>query len=401
MPTKLGCLSFLLNLSLALSSNVSSSLKRRYEQTSFDDVDSENMDPSLLSSTNKKNKTGLEDFSQPRKGSQYTLTNTLNKPSARPIKPLRSTASRAVGPQKRHLLSTPIGKSTLPTARHIESAPAAARRSPKSKRYGILSRRRTSIPYTRVDPPTSLSNGAQDSLSFGIDAALNGTISSYKVESAKVQETRALDESIRTSWMFDIHEDTLQEELGNLIQHSTCTLDISDDESRSAAKEDRGKENVPPMDSTAAAITIPVSMPASRKNLMTDEPRTPLGDLEATEFYAEGCDVNSYIIIPAEQETERSAENAQCATESSTEPQTTPILEPDCYWKDLLAQVAAAKGSHATFSSSLSYIQEESADVEAPGIEIWESESAKAEDASVRGDSPAPIGPYDEHIGQN
>src|SRR5690606_22063345 len=52
-------------------------------------------------------------------------------------------------------------------------------------------------------------------------------------------------------WSFDIHEDTPEQEMTNLLQHGTCTLDISSDEEfESRANRDRAegrdKENIPP-----------------------------------------------------------------------------------------------------------------------------------------------------------
>ncbi|KAM6518834.1 hypothetical protein FSOLCH5_007597 [Fusarium solani] len=56
---------------------------------------------------------------------------------------------------------------------------------------------------------------------------------------------------MKASWFFEIHEDTPEQEMTNLLQHSTCVLDISSDEeserkrSRDRA-EGRDKENIPP-----------------------------------------------------------------------------------------------------------------------------------------------------------
>ncbi len=97
------------------------------------------------------------------------------------------------------------------------------------------------------------------------------------------------------------------------MYHYTLILDISsDDESRAAAKDDRSKENVPPVDgpvySSAAVTTLPADM-------MIDEPRSPLGTLDAKDIYAEGCDASSYIIVPAEKEIDQVKEKVITATE--------------------------------------------------------------------------------------
>ncbi|KAG0637194.1 hypothetical protein HOY80DRAFT_974087 [Tuber brumale] len=50
---------------------------------------------------------------------------------------------------------------------------------------------------------------------------------------------------IPDSWIFDIYEDTEEETLQNLVEFSTHTLDISDNEETSGEL-DLGKENIPP-----------------------------------------------------------------------------------------------------------------------------------------------------------
>lgn len=103
------------------------------------------------------------------------------------------------------------------------------------------------------------------------------------------------------SWMFDIHEDTGSEDnhkMENLGQ-SFLTQDISDDED-SSTFDQREKENIPPTDSVILSSERHVAIPASRKNMMTDEPRTPLGNLNAADFYGEGCDATSFVLVAAD-----------------------------------------------------------------------------------------------------
>lgn len=100
--------------------------------------------------------------------------------------------------------------------------------------------------------------------------------------------------------VFEIHEDTADEEMGNLLTHSTNALDISDDETRIAAKMDRGKENVPPTDNNHAVASICTAIHAARKAITRTKPRTPLGSLNITDFYPEAYNVDSVIIVPAE-----------------------------------------------------------------------------------------------------
>jgi len=186
--------------------------------------------------------------------------------------------------------------------------------------------------------------------------------------------------------MFDIHEDTIDEELGNLMQFSTQTLDISDDESRLAAKDDRGKENIPPADFTSMTNvqTVGANRPVSRKDMMTDEPRTPLGDLDASEFYAEDCDASSYIIVPAEKSSlsNEKSYNALSTKDIDTSALLAKPTAPEGSqndWNTLLAMVNASTKAQGLDALATADQQEEAP---AP-IEIWESESAKGEDDTV------------------
>ena len=132
---------------------------------------------------------------------------------------------------------------------------------------------------------------SQDAVPFSIDAALSGTVSSYKAKPQPPVEASTLEDSIPKGWMFEIHEDTAKEEMGNLMEHSTCTLDISDDKCRQAAKDDRGKENIPPLDfpGSLSRSVAATARPVARHD-MTDEPRSPLDNLNARDYWAEGCD---------------------------------------------------------------------------------------------------------------
>ena len=174
----------------------------------------------------------------------------------------------------------------------------------------------------------------------------------------------------------------MEQYLGNLIQHSTCTLDISDDESRIAAKHDRGKENVPPSNDLSAS-TIPanaVAGPVLRADMMTDGSRSPLGELDAKDFYADGCDASSYIIIPTDKCAEKANDLPNTISEvkkveSIVQPRENGIIEPKDGWKDFLAKVKESQESIAAAASASTVLETPAAE-----IEIWESESAKGDD---------------------
>lgn len=112
------------------------------------------------------------------------------------------------------------------------------------------------------------------------------------------------------------------------MEHSTCTLDISsDEESASRLLDERGKENVPPLDDisqTRTALTtssspvdvaseqmsdIKARMRARRSQRKIDAgeidiDRSPLGDLAAEDFYAEGCSSSSVFVIASDEPVE-------------------------------------------------------------------------------------------------
>ncbi|MCJ1402648.1 hypothetical protein MMC11_005868 [Xylographa trunciseda] len=356
-----------IDAALATPITLASSVKRRYSP-SFEDVDSENVDPTILNSPSKKAKNIHGNPIKPAKVSHFVLKSAYpaSAAAARPI----------ITPKRLDAVRPSTRKAAAPS-----SAPAAAGRSPKSKRIGILSRRRvSSSPFTRVDPP---SFGLSDGMPFSIDAALSGTVSSYKAEPVQAITIPTLEESIPNGWMFDIHEDTPEEETGNVMSFSFQTVDISDDEGRRAFKDDRGKENIPPADSplftTAQPLTTTRS--TSRQDIMTDEPRTPLGDLDAADFYADGCDASSYIIVPAEKSDGKTEKPNECVEEkhlsavTPSEAVKVPISQDG--WKFLLAQIEVTQRANVAAA-----IVSPAADVKEPftDIEIWESESAKGDD---------------------
>ena len=375
-----------------------STKRRREPEDDFPKFDLENIDPSLLSPS-KKAKGGAGTPIKPAKPQQFVLKangTTVTKPSA-------PSGTRAILTPKRPGLAV--------TAKSVSSAPSALtsrKNDPLKKRHdGLSSRRRVSAsPSTRVDPPTvgTSSNG----LPFSIDAAILGTTSSPKhAAKAKLSIEPPLHahgaveaEDMPKTWMFEIHEDTPDEELGNLMEFSTQTLDLSsDEESKVQEREERGKENVPPEGMLATAMT----MAGSRKDAMTDEPRTPLGDLDAKDFYGEGCDSNSYIVVPGDKdevaETKADANtyfdfNGMARAEPEEVRTPCPVDgtgESQDAWKSLLAQVEAnqlptptADGpSDAGAGGHVASIVEGGSHENGSGspepIDIWESESAKDE----------------------
>ncbi|EMC93913.1 hypothetical protein BAUCODRAFT_36365 [Baudoinia panamericana UAMH 10762] len=259
--------------------------KRRFEPSSFDEDDSENVDPTVLTSPSKKSKSSA--FDSAAKPFTFSLTPANSMPPPPTIPSRLSTPARAN-------MASPRAPSTAP-----------AGRSPKRKIAGITKNRRISAPFTRIDPPFA-SRGS--SLPFSLDAALSGTFSTSQSTGATIKESMPKD------WFFDIYEDSPEEEAANLMEHSTLTLDISSDEEGSKrVRDDRGKENTPPADYDAPTASRSLGEPAvaaprhvkkteiiRRKIVgeeMDDGERSPLSDLETEPFIPEGLDKDSHVLV--------------------------------------------------------------------------------------------------------
>ncbi|TGO69991.1 hypothetical protein BOTNAR_0005g00730 [Botryotinia narcissicola] len=363
----------------ALSPN-NTSPKRK--ATSFEsDDDSENVDPIFFESP-KRSKAVEETKDTYSKPTSYFLTKAPPSPTeaslTSPLKPIKSTTQRKILQTR---TQTPKATTTAPKSTPL-TAPAG--RSPTRKRVGILNNhRRASGSITRVDPP-KFSTSKPSGLSFSIDAALSGTIPSYGARQRQALSSKGtkaqtsqkeIPSSIRapegkSSWFFQIHEDTEEEHATNLMEHSTGILDISsDEETLTRLRDERGKENVPPLDdisqtrTSLTAFASSSSMSTSRKDDMEiremkmrikmqqkkrremeegaiDVDRAPLGEMRKEDFYAEGCDEKSVFIILPDPEPEVSVEEEEEEAEKETEapleqkeqipePQTTtPLPEP-------------------------------------------------------------------------
>lgn len=275
-----------------------SATKRVFAISSLDEADSENVDPAVFSSPSKKAKNC--NFDKPVKPFAFSLTSSKTMPPPPTVPSRLSTPLR--GPSS--LLRTPL------------TAPAG--RSPKRKTANIGKSRRTSAPFTRIDPPFAVKSNAGSALPFSLDAALSGTLSNAR---SKPSAGSTIQESMPSNWFFDIHEDTPEEEASNLMEHSTLTLDLSsDEESNKKEKSDIGKENVAPegYDAPTASrpvITVSDVLPVNndrvmpmkktdiiRKKIITademdDGQRSPLSDLETEPFFPPGIDKDAYVIV--------------------------------------------------------------------------------------------------------
>jgi hypothetical protein len=342
----------------ALSTPSAPSLKRRH--ASPDNSDSENVDPNILKSLNKRKRADFGDDVTTSKSARYSLT-TIPSIKTRPL------ATPTLTPRLN------ISKVAAPT-----SAPAAAGRSPtRSKHQGTLPRKRFAPPQFGTKSPH-----------LSIAAALSGTLAHKK--SKKI---RTIEESTPKSWFFDIYEETEEQQEYTVnewtMTQSATILDISDDESKARDRADRGKENVPPGDvpapsGMASQLSASSKVPSSRKDMMTDEPRTPLGDLNAADYYPEGLDASSVVLIQDDvtgPEKESSIDQAvvpEMPSDFTFEAETVANQERFSNTVDLSSLLASSAPPVDSYNVDETD-DKSAAPQELADIEIWESESAKDE----------------------
>ncbi|KAF7586691.1 hypothetical protein BBP40_008480 [Aspergillus hancockii] len=315
------------------------------------EMDTENIDPATFKTSTKRKRGSDEDDeheplksnTKPMKTSRITLTTV--KLNTAPTPRLPTTPPKAS-------LSTPKSAPTL----------KPAGRSPQGKPCKPFARRST-IAKSRPEP----SNKKSVHRPFSLAAAL----ASGKPTSKSTLKTPA-------TWSFDIYVDSEQEEMTNLMQHSTCVLDISDDEGK-VEPSGRGKENVPPAE---LGIDLPRShqqespTAAARKSAMMEASRSPLGDLNAADYYGEDCHAFSYAVVYDDEQTDAAPAKTPLTTLSRSSRHSRSKLSSVSSISSLLESTTPGKPSEET--------KPEPSEAE---IEIWESGSAAEEAAEDAGQS--------------
>lgn len=244
------------------------------------------------------------------KPSQYVL-----KKASTPVPSVGKMILGNTSTQPRHILqakSQQIRLNTRIAASTTLTAPAGRSPTRGSKKDGILSKRRTQ----RIEPPSFGGVSAP----FSLDAALMGTIPSYfgglrETKSTKSTNTKTesfFPSTMKSDWFFDIHEDTPEQEMTNLLQHSTCVLDISSDEETEKREtrecaEGRDKENVPPTDDVSQ-IPQSARTPSTRgagsdaDDMMVEKNRGPLQEMNSQDFWPEGTDDEDFFVVPGDED---------------------------------------------------------------------------------------------------
>ncbi|CCF42342.1 hypothetical protein CH063_12370 [Colletotrichum higginsianum] len=353
--------------------------------------DFENVDPSVSSKRSK----GSDSF-YPSKDTLKPSSFVLTRAAPLAESPASSSYARPPLPplsRHRNLLQpkSPAAKINTAIAKSSPLSAPAGRSPTRGKRSGILSnRRRTAGPYTRVDPPLfSLSSSSSSaSAPFSLDAALKGTIPSYAARSSVAPSSRSaardlLEPDLKASWFFDIHEDTPEQEMTNMLQHGTCVLDISSDEEseRKASRdraEGRDKENVPPADDVSQTSARRSARRTDEDDMVFEKERIALGEMDASEFYAFGCDESSVIIIPADEDEEQETLDPQVALPGPADdvvpgPKADTLAVP-LEEKDVVDELMGKSAESAAKAALLEPIEGTG-----ESFELWESGSAKDE----------------------
>ncbi|KAK5259311.1 hypothetical protein LTR20_006149 [Exophiala xenobiotica] len=397
--TKVRSLQSLKNRQNAITPSSVPSLKRRAPSPEMGS-DSENIDPNMLDSLQKRKRSAFEDDVSASKASRYSLNVTSN--SSISVKRRLDTPA----------ISTPRLDTTIkPSSTTPASAPAAAAgRSPTRRRSSLLKSSK------RLNLPT-FSAGTQP-LSLSLSAALTGTKKSRRLHQSRKSRSRdsTIEDSKPHSWFFDIYEEseeTQEYRMNEWTMTQTATgLDISDDESKAMSnpeKLDRGKENIDPDEQSAPVTRSMAAAAVARQEkdvnaMMDDEPRTPLADLNPARFYAEGLDATSVVLVhddDAEAETDIEEETTVPGPRGFTfqgpgsltakviEDLNTPslgeILSSATPYNLEASDPVLGEGELSDFAA----VENKGTEID---IEIWESESAKDENETVEADVPCTPG---------
>ncbi|KAF4596005.1 thymidylate kinase [Ophiocordyceps camponoti-floridani] len=319
----------------------------------LDNDDSENVDPTLSA---KKRSKAIDITKKPV---AFALTRTITTPRTDTPRTLSSPLKPAVS-SSRPLQRKSIVNSTPLTA-------PAGRSPPRGKRAGLLTSRRR---YTRVDPPAfSLGSPAP----FSLDAALKGTTAGYAARPQKAVGRGILEPETKASWYFDIHEDTPEQEMTNLLQHGTCILDLSSEEENARkAAEDLDKENVPPVDHVSQT-SVAAGPRRAADDMVVDKERVALGEMNAADYFPEGCDETSVVMIPGDEVD--AEEESSMAAKLGLAARMAEAADAISNVEKLMHESTAKPSAKAAVLQPL--------DGTGESFELWESGSAKDEGEPV------------------
>ncbi|KAK4462996.1 hypothetical protein QBC42DRAFT_71997 [Cladorrhinum samala] len=369
-----------------------SPIKRKVAEVQDGD-DFENVDP-LSSKRSKGSKLDGDLTKTFFKPPTFVLTKAASTSS------INSSMNPPPKPRSRSILQpkSPAARLNALSTQSCTPLTAPAGRSPPrgSKRIGILSRHRRHA--QRIDPPPSFGLGSS-AAPFSLDAALKGSIPAYSgslslPSSSSFFQTGS---EMQSSWFFDIHEDTPEQEITNLLQHHTGTLDISSDEESERRvmrerAEGKDKENIPPPDDVSQTSSR-MRVPDENEMMGIEKQRGPLAEMNARDYYAEGCDEDSVVIVPWDEDDEQQqgprnqeAVDAHHQQEDRCPREPQPVMCGAETPVVSLAEVESVNVDEVMSSNAAPKPAAVLEPIEGTGesFELWESTSAKDE-----GDAPA------------
>ncbi|KAI1745916.1 hypothetical protein F4680DRAFT_442188 [Xylaria scruposa] len=400
--------------------NVSPGKRKASDVTGSDNT--ENVDPVLFSKRAK----GADGFFPSKdsflKSPAFFLTKSASTNDL-PVSSTNSAQPSAAPPLSRTFLSpaSPAAKLNMTSIARPSPLSAPGGRSLTRQRSGGLrsSRRRTGGPFTRADPPAfALPNASSSVAPFSLDAALRGTISSYtrrsnvsskkspssslSLSSSGLSDYSDLHEPrMKPSWFFDIHEDTVIEDMTNDLNHKTSGLDLmSEEQKRKKLQEEyeEGKENHPPLDDVSQTSQPPsraVRGASNTDEMVLEKERNPLGEMDPKDYYSEGCDENSIIMVPGDEDEETPVQNDHDHRLASEVEFSVPAVG-EYAEADVIAEPEFPEEEEEKCASVEELMQK--TDHAAPGaavleplegtgesFEVWESSSAKDEAEAVSG----------------
>ncbi|KAK6531773.1 hypothetical protein TWF694_002942 [Orbilia ellipsospora] len=279
-----------LGLSLVSSASSKSSGKRAL-CTIYD----ENSAPQQAPSSNKRMKSHFAPSCDENSIAKYALvTKPISPvPSGIIVSKKKASIPSSQLPQslKRRTPTSSTPSSSIKSSMSVTSAlsrkDSLASLSATSPPKGIKRKIQKSI--RRVEPPSHISRSpSKDAES--IDGRLIATPVTKTGNSTAASWRPG--QPFPKTWMFDIHEDTLEETLTNLMYHGAGTLDISDEEDLNKGKSDVdrvGKENIPPPPTEDQLAMPPPALPrreeSSSDDMDSERVRSPLGEADVEIFY--------------------------------------------------------------------------------------------------------------------
>ncbi|KAI0884304.1 uncharacterized protein GGS22DRAFT_165323 [Annulohypoxylon maeteangense] len=362
---------------------------KRKASDSLDTDDFENVDPLLYSKRPKGSDSTAKDSAL--KPSAFILTKSASTNDIPAIPAITRAKSPVSRPRSMLNPKSPVAKINTGVAKSSPLSAPAGRSPTRGKKTGILSsRRRTGRGFARVDPP-AFDLSKKSAAPFSLDAALRGTLSGYGGRNASPAVKSLLSNSLdfsgsleegdmKSSWFFDIHEDTPEQEMTNLLQHSTCVLDISSDEeneSRRQRERAEGKENVPPMDDVSQTSRPRAVRQMSEDEMVFEKERNPLGEMNVRDYYSEGCDENSIIIVPGDDEEDSQPQQAQGDLEYASDKSAEPDVPAELINEDGVQSVDELMQKTDEPAPGAAVLEPMEGTGES--FEVWESGSAKDE----------------------